>query len=132
MQIATGFKRAWLRRQVQIANAASPAITIKAQLETQLETLVDAVTTGQAISSTSGNGHSVSFSEPGKGAPGPGAMAALVDEMLRRHDEAAEALGIGTPTAANNAAILAQMLAHLWPVREVRNNFSSLRVANAA
>lgn len=130
MLVRTGFKRAWLVRQAQLAAASTPApITLRAQIESTLGELVDAVSTGQSIAATAGNGHSVSFSTPGSGAPGQDGMAELAEEMLVRHDRAAAALAIAAPVVGDNAAILAQMLAGLYAARSVRTSNLSLRYA---
>jgi hypothetical protein len=126
--VRTQFKRAWLVRQAQLADATLPAaITLRAQIEAQLGTLVDAISSGSAIASTSGNGHSVAFSTPGTGGPGQDGMAELAEEMLVRHDRAAAALVIASPAAGDNDDILAQMLAALFPAREIRTSNVGLR-----
>jgi hypothetical protein len=126
--VRTQFKRAWLVRQAQLADATLPAaITLRAQIAAQLGTLVDAISSGSAIAATSGNGHSVAFSTPGSGGPGPDGMAELAEEMLVRHDRAAAALAIATPASGDNDDILAQMLAALFPAREIRTSNVGLR-----
>lgn len=131
MLVRTGFKRAWLVRQVQLANAATPAaIPLRAQIEVTLGELVDAIGSGSSIAATSGNGHSVSFSTPGAGGPGQDGMAELAEEMLVRHDRAVEALAIAAPADGDNAAIRDQMLAGLYAARSIRTAYTSLRHAS--
>lgn len=125
MRITTQFKRAWLRRQASAATAAS--INLLAQLNLQLNTRIDAVADGSGIISTSADGQTTQLAAPGGSTPGPVEMAGLAEEMIRRHENAVAALG-GTPA---DAAILAKMLASLWPARESTNSFISLRHASA-
>lgn len=120
-RISTPFKRAFLRRQATLAVENSR--TLEAQLEATLDERVDAVASGQAIASTSGNGQSVSFSEPGKGGPGADGIAELASELLDRYARAVATLG-GTPT---DAEILEQMLSELVPARWSRNDYTNLR-----
>lgn len=124
MRITTAYRRGWLRRQYQLA--VENSITLLAQIESHLAT-ADTIAGGQAIASSSANGHSTSFSAPGMGAPGPDGVVELADEMVTRHGQAVAALatqGIGSPT---DLQIRDQILASLYPATSATLQFTHLR-----
>lgn len=128
MRPSTGWKRLWLREQARQAEASTvEGWTLRLQLESHLEGAVAAVGVGQAIASTSANGHSTTFSAPGSGTMGAEAYGAMVDEMLSRYDQAAATLaadGVDSPT---DAQLLARMLAALQPIRSITTSYRTLR-----
>lgn len=120
--LSTGFKRAWLRNQWNLARAAGA--TLLAQLNAAIAAaLPDDIGSGRPISASAANGHSVQFGKPGEGTPGPESIASLAEEMLRRRDIAIAALG-GSPS---DAEVVTKMLASLWPARSVETRFTNLR-----
>lgn len=125
MQISAYFKRAWLRRMYRASIAA--AITLLERIEQENDSLSILVEQGQTIASTSGNGHSVSFSQPGAGAPTQTDMLEMIEEMIIRHEEAVTALAAAGNDSPTDLQILNEMLALLQPVREVYSDYSGMR-----
>jgi len=80
---------------------------------------------GQVVAATSANAHSVSFSEPSKGAASPQDFAEMWSQLL----DLFYAVKAGLPDGSTDEAILAEMLFQLQPARTYRNDFSLLRSA---
>lgn len=123
MVITTDYKRAWLGKIYRGTNVA----TLLGRLEAESDKRVEATMSGGTLVGTSANGHSAAFARPTEGGTSFGEMAALCAEMIRRHDEARQALidaGTASPT---DAQIYAEMLAQLIAVTDYGSDYTSLR-----
>ena len=78
---------------------------------------------GQVVAATSANAHSVSFSEPSKGAASPQDFAEMWSQLL----DLFYAIQSALPDGSTDADILAEMLFQLQPAKAYRNDFSLLR-----
>jgi len=81
--------------------------------------------TGQVVSASAANSHSVSFSQPNQGASSPQAYMEMWSSILDLFYAVKESLPDGT----TDADILKEMLFQLQPARTYRNDFSLLRSA---
>lgn len=118
MGVSTPFARSYLRNAWAEAQAAGQ--TLLAKLNALNSAAVANAGTGKTISSTSGNGRSVSFQMPTQGAT-PSDVVEMLDRLFRLY-EAAVAAGNAT-----DATRYAYMLSNLKPVTAVRDDFRLLR-----
>ena len=130
--VTTNFKRSYLRTQKWASEAASPAVSLYAQLKARLQTVQDSVqeTGGLLLTSTSTNGHSVGFSQPSElTALTPSRESELISELLDRWETAVEYLELAVDYTAttNDAAIFSEMMARLKPVRKYGVDLTGLR-----
>ena len=119
VDVSTVFKRAYIRH---VYTHAHP--TLLDRLEHAQHDAIHGVEKGLVISSTSSKGHSVSFSEPGKGGPTPAQIVELCEELLTLYYEVDAISGVDT-----DAERLAEMLHRLKPVTSFRKSFTSIRLA---
>ena len=119
MDVSTTFKRAYLRH---VYTHAHP--TLLARLEQAQHDAIHSVEKGFVISSTASKGHSVSFSEPGKGGPTPEQIVELTEELLTLYYQVDAISGVDT-----DAERLAEMLHRLKPIRSFRKSFTTIRLA---
>lgn len=126
MRFDTDFKRAWLEQVYD--NAVTASLTLIVALKAQRSTHFTASSSGRTIASTTGNGHSVSFSSPGPLVATPADMLALCGEMLRLYTDARNDLinddEIASPT---DAQIVERMLEFLLPVSAYESDFAAIR-----
>lgn len=115
--VPTATKRLWLRRAYSRVTAGTYASLLLA-LEAQAYQAGDAIASG-TIASSSINGHAVSFSNRDNGAT-PEDVASAWEELLTLREQAYAALG-GAP---NDAAVYAEMLFRLEPVRSFTKDYA--------
>ena len=121
--VETAIKRGWLRRiYAQVTAGTFASLTIA--LANAENSRIDAVSSG-TISSTSGNGHSVSFATQGD-SPGQDDFAACISELQDTYDAARAAL-VAASVSTTDANIYAEMMDRLQPVRVLTKDFSQMR-----
>lgn len=123
MAASTPFARSYLRKVW--ADAQAEGVSLLSKLTALNSEAVGAVSTGQTIISTSGNGRSVTFaggngttSSPSEGVT-PHGVVELLDRLLTLYD-AAVAAGKST-----DALRLGWMMDNLRPVRSVSTEFAT-------
>jgi hypothetical protein len=109
------FKRAFLRR---LWESTDDSTTLKADLIAASVGQVSNLEAGYLIQSVSQAGHATSFSVPPGAALTPQTLAELCEDLLQRYDESAADLD-----SSDQAAIYADMLNNLRPIRRIRSDF---------
>jgi hypothetical protein len=107
--------------------AAGCTGTLQGCLAAEYARVAATVSGGQVVSATAANAHSVSFSEPGKGAAPPSAWAEMWSALMDLYDQIVAALP--SDPAPTDADILKEMLYQLQPARTVTNSYAGLRYA---
>lgn len=122
MAASTPFVRSYLRKVW--ADAQAEGVALSAKLSALNAAAVGAVSTGQVIQSTSGNGRSVTFSGgagntkfPSEGAT-PNDIVEMLDRLLNLYDAAVAA---GEATDPDRYS---WMMEHLQPVRAFSTTFA--------
>lgn len=118
--ITTGYKRGFLRGLKW--DSEDQAISLADVLKSCVRGKVQATDKGLVISSTAGNGRSVSFNTP-SGEATPTEIAELAEDLYTRYEEAVAKLDEGS----SDEAIFAEMLSCLEAPTELTYDFSLLR-----
>lgn len=124
----TDYKQLFLRSLKW--DAEESGASLFSTLKTAARAKLTNVSGGKVLVGVSANGKTATYALPQSGiAIDASDLAVLMGELINRYEETVTLLvarGVATPT---DAQILTEMLALLQPVREVRNDYSSLRYA---
>ena len=122
LSVPVGVMRGELRR---IAKACTSTLETCLQAAYNSASSAAGSGTGQVVSASAANSHSVSFSQPNQGASSPQSYMEMWESLLTLYYAVKESMPDGT----TDADILKEMLFQLQPARTYRNDFSLLRSA---
>lgn len=120
------FKRLFLRGLKW--DAEEQSISLHDALKSAARAQLTETRNGLILIGTAGNGHTVNFSLPGNGGGlTPFDIADLLEDLLRRHEEASTNLVAAGTADPTDDQIFTEMLTLLVPVRAVTHDFGCLR-----
>lgn len=126
--VSTPTKRLFLR--VVKADAAARNLSLDSVLLEYATAQVKATKGGVVVLSTSTNGQSFTFAPPGEGLD-PEAFTEMVSDLLDRYDTAKATLADGGNSTPSLDQIYDSMMAVLFPITEVRTDFSFIDYGSA-